>query len=202
MEHNQTKNNLRTACRGDGAWREGNDVDPALEDGFPSHGTICEAMEYFDFNPIQIERWNRLAKMDHPVSGTHYHDRWLGHPRGYRAVAISDHHLENEIVSLRELDRARTNSHVPFTPDGGSHYYARTFELGETSTDYDAHVLEREGVLGPHPIYNINPVAERHHPLVLLHATAREHFHALVVAALKTSGCCHKEHVLLGRVLN
>ena len=76
-------------------------------------------MEYFDFNPTMFEKWNRLARMEHPIPGTHYHFQWLGLPRDYRAVAVSDFQLENEIVTFRELDRARVNSHVPFTPDDG-----------------------------------------------------------------------------------
>ena len=95
-----------------------------------------------------------------------------------------------------------TTSYLPYTHDDWAHFYARTLELGETSREYDANVLGTEGVLRHHPTYNINPVAERHHPLVVLHATAREHVHAMVVAALKTSDCCHKDHVLVGRVFN
>ena len=53
-----------------------------------------------------------------------------------------------------------------------------------------------------HPTFHINPDGQIHHPMVLLHASAREHFHALVVAVLKTSDCCHNELVLLTRVLN
>ena len=37
---------------------------------------------------------------------------------------------------------------------------------------------------------------------MVLHAAAREHFHALLVAALKARDCCRREHVLLTRVVN
>ena len=53
-----------------------------------------------------------------------------------------------------------------------------------------------------HSTFNINPSPSRHHPLVVLHATAKEHFHALILAALKASDCCHREHVLFSRVVN
>ena len=106
------------------------------------------------------------------------------------------------MVGLRKLDRARIHLHVAYTPDGGSHYYLRTLELGECSTHYDAYLLERDDVFRLHPTFKYNPIVETNHPMVLLHATARDHFHALVVAALQVSDCCHKDSVLLNRVLN
>ena len=37
---------------------------------------------------------------------------------------------------------------------------------------------------------------------MVLYPSAKEHFHALVVAALKASDCCHREPQLLTRVAN
>ena len=86
-------------------------MDPKVEveHEFPTHGKICEAMEYFDFNPTMIEKWDRLARMDHPISGTHYYLQWLGYAKGYRAVVVSDFQLDDEVVALRGLDRARAD---------------------------------------------------------------------------------------------
>ena len=58
-------------------------------------------MEYFDFNPTMIEKWDRLARMDHPISGTHYYLQWLGHAKGYKAVVVSDFQLDDEVVAPR-----------------------------------------------------------------------------------------------------
>ena len=48
----------------------------------------------------------------------------------------------------------------------------------------------------------MNPIVDSHHPVLLTHSSARERFHAFLVAALKISDCCHKEHVLLSKVVN
>ena len=95
-----------------------------------------------------IEKWDCQAKMEHPVSWTRSHMLWLGYPRGFRAVATSDNHLDDEVVELRKLDGARINPHIPYTPDDGGYYYPRTLELGGCSNHYDVHLLERDGVLG------------------------------------------------------
>ena len=73
-EYNREKKNMRRAFSGEGVWNQGNDVDPKIEDNneFPTHGKICEAMKYFDFNPTMVNKWDQLARMDHPASGTHY----------------------------------------------------------------------------------------------------------------------------------
>ena len=103
-------------------------------------------MEYYGFNPNMIQKWDSQAKLGHPQSGTHSHLMWLGYPWGFRAVAIGDIHLDDDVVELRKLDRARINPRVAYTPDGGGHYYPRTLGLGECSTHYDAYLLERDGV--------------------------------------------------------
>ena len=158
-------------------------------------------MKYFDFNPTKIEKWERLARIAQPVSGSHYFFRWLGFPSGYRADTYSESQLDNSVVAERGLDGARTNPHIPHTPDDGEHYFQSTLALGETGTAYDANLLEQEGLLQHHLTFNINPEAERHHPLTLLFPTAREHVHELLVAALKASDCCHREPTLIQRVL-
>ena len=101
-------------------------------------------MTYFDFNPTKIEKWERLARIEQPVSGSHYFFRWLGFPIGYRADTYSESQLDNSVVAERGLDGARTNPHIPRTPDDGERYFQRTLALGETSTAYDANLLEQE----------------------------------------------------------
>ena len=124
---------------------------------------------------------------------------WLGYLCGFRAVVVSSFHVDDDVVELRKLDSARIYPHVAYTPDGGGRYYPRTLELGECSTHCDAYLLERDGVLRLYPTFNRNPIVETNHPMVLLHATARDHFHALVVAALQVSDCCHKDSVSLNK---
>ena len=87
-------------------------------------------MDYFDFNPTMIEKWDRLARMDHPISGTHYYLQWLGYAGGYRAAVFSDVQVDDEVLALRGLDRARFHSHIPYTPDEGETFYPRTLEIG------------------------------------------------------------------------
>ena len=53
----------------------------------------------------------------------------------------------------------------------------RTMEIEETTTVYDARVLEQEGKLRHHSTFNINTAPNRDHPLVVLYPTAKEHFH-------------------------
>ena len=106
---------MKRAFSGEGAWNQGNDVDPKLEDNdeFPTHGKICDSMRYFDYNPIMVSKSDQLSRMEHPASGSHYFFEWLGFPTGYRAVVESDRQLNEDIVALRGLDRARVDSHVP-----------------------------------------------------------------------------------------
>ena len=78
----------------------------------------------------------------------------------------------------------------------------RTMEIGQTSTAYDPNVLEEEGRLQFHLTFNFNPSPSRDHPLVVLYPTAKQHFHAFLLAALKVSDCCHKESTLLTKVAN
>ena len=54
-----------------------------------------------------------------------------------------------------------------------------------------------EGILALHPNSNLNPDVDVHHPVLLMYNSAREHCHALIVAALKIGDCCHKEKPLL-----
>ena len=70
-EFNRFDRNLRAASTGPGAWEQGHDVDPSGEDGSPSRGAVCRTMEYFDFKPTMIEKWDCLAKMEHP-HGIHF----------------------------------------------------------------------------------------------------------------------------------
>ena len=176
VAYNQSQMNSREDFTAPGAWKKGNDVDPNTGDAFPTRGNICEAIKYLDFNPTKIEKWKRLARIEQPVSGSHYLFRWLGFRSGYRADTYSESQLDNTVVAARGLDGARTKPHIPHTPDDGEHYFQRTLALGEPSTAYDANVLEQEGVLQHHPNFNINPVAEGDHPLTLLYPTVREHF--------------------------
>ena len=86
-------------------------------------------MDYFDFNPTMIEKWDRLARMDHPISGTHYYLHWLWYAGGYRAVVVVSYfQLDDEVVALRGLDRARVDSHMPYIPDDGETYDPRTLD--------------------------------------------------------------------------
>ena len=133
-----------------------------------------------------------------PTSLSHDHTTTTA---GLDFPAVTEPQLDNAVVAERSLDGARTNPHIPHTPDDGEHYFQRTLALGKPSTAFDAHVLEQEGVLQHHPNFNINPVAERHHPLTLLYPTAREHVHELLVAALTASDCCHREPSLIQRVV-
>ena len=77
-ESNQSHRDLRAAYSGDGAWEQGHDVDPAVECEPPSKGAVCSMMEYYDFNPIMIQKWDSQAELGHPQSGTHSHFMWLG----------------------------------------------------------------------------------------------------------------------------
>ena len=158
-------------------------------------------MTYFGYNPTMINKYDQISKMEHPASGSHYLFEWLGFPGGYRAIVESDRQLEDEIVALRCLDRARVDLHTPYSPDDGVTYMQRTMEIGQTSTAYDSWILDQEGRLQLHSTFNLNPSASRDHPLVVLYATAKEHCHAFLVAALKVSDCCHKEPTLLSRVV-
>ena len=83
--------------------------------------------------------------MMHPSSETSYFFAWLAYPHGYRSVVGSDRHFDDSIVALRGLDRARTTLHTPYTPDDGVTFVARTMDVGETTTVYDARILEQEG---------------------------------------------------------
>ena len=100
-------------------------IRPSGDDGSPSRGAVCRTMEYFDFNLTLIEKWDCQAKMEHAVSGTHSHMMWLGYPRGFRAAATSDNHLDDEVVELRKLDGARINPHITYTPDDGGYIMIR-----------------------------------------------------------------------------
>ena len=112
--YNREQKDMKRAFSGEGAWTKGNDVDPKLEDDeFPTHGKICDSTRYFDFNPTMINKWDQLSRMEHPVSGSHYFYEWLGFPKGHRDVVESDRQLNEDIVALRGLDRARVDSHVP-----------------------------------------------------------------------------------------
>ena len=196
-DHNQR--DLRKEFSGEGAWNHGNDIDPKLENNaeFPTHGKVCDTMKYVGFNIIFINKMDQVSRMDHPSSGSHYIFEWLGYPCGYRAIVESDRHLDDEVVALRGLDRARTTLLTPFTPDNGVTYITRTMEVGEASTAYDSWIPEQEGRLQHHSTFNLNAAPSRDHPLVVLYASAKEHFHQFLVAALKVSDCCHKEPTLL-----
>ena len=39
-------------------------------------------MEYYDFNPIMIQKRDSQARWGHPQLGTHSHLMWLGYPFG------------------------------------------------------------------------------------------------------------------------
>ena len=154
-------------------------------------------MKYFGFNPTKINKYDRLSRMAHPASGSHYFFEWLGIPGGYRAIVESDRQLDGDIVALSATDRARQDLHIPYFPDDGVIFITRTMEFCQTSTEYYPNVLEEEGRLRFHPTFNLNPSPSRDHPLVVFYPTAKQHFHALLVAALKVSDCCHKESTLL-----
>ena len=79
---------MKRAFSGEGAWNQGSGVDPKLEanDEYPIHGRLCDSMKYVDFNPAMINKWDRLSRMDHPTSGSHYYIELLGFPKVYRAV--------------------------------------------------------------------------------------------------------------------
>ena len=130
---------------------------------------FCDSMKYFDFNPTMINKWDQLSRMNHPTSGSHYYYEWLGFPKGYRAVVESDRHLNEDIVALSGLDRARVDSHVPYSPDAGETYLPRTFDIGQTSAEYDPLILEQEGRLQLPSTFNRNPAPSRDHPLVVLY---------------------------------
>ena len=82
---------MKRAFSGEGAWNQGNDVDPTLEANheYPIHGRLCDSMTYFDFNPTMINKWDQLSRMNHPTSGSHYYYEWFGFPQGYRVVVES-----------------------------------------------------------------------------------------------------------------
>ena len=102
----------------------------------------------------------------------------------------------------RKIDRVRANPTVAHTPDEGRSYYPRTLDIGECSTNYDAYKLEKDLV-----VFGIAPNLQsesnycNHHPVLLTHESAQDHFYALLAAALMISDCCHKEPVLLSRVV-
>ena len=156
---------MRRAFSGEGAWNRGNDVDPKVEvdNEFPTRGKICEAMDYFDSNPTMIEKWDRLDRMDHPISGTHYYFQWLGYSKkvtGLLSTVIFSL-VMRQVVALRGLDGARVDSHVTYSPDDGETYLPRTLEIGQTSTEYDSFALEQEGNLRLHSTFNIYPSPRR-----------------------------------------
>ena len=63
--------------------------------------------------------WDNLTKFKHPLSGVHPHHHWLGYPWGYRAMATSDGHLDENVMKERKIARVRVNPHIPNTPDNG-----------------------------------------------------------------------------------
>ena len=79
-------------------------------------------------------------------------------------------------MALRDLDRARADLHVPYSPNDGVTYMPRTMEIGQTSTDYDSWILEQEGKLRLHSTFNLNPPPSRDHPLVVLYLQQRSIF--------------------------
>ena len=135
---------LKSDFSGEGAWNQGNDIDPKLEknDDYPTHGKVCDTMKYFGFNPTKINKFAHLSRLPHPASGSHYFFEWLGFPGGYRAIVESDRQLDGDIVALSATDRARQDLHIPYSPDDGVTFITRTMEIGQTSTAYDQHVLE------------------------------------------------------------
>ena len=72
-DYDHDQKDLRRDFSGEGAWNQGNDVDPKLEDNdkFPTHGKVCDSMRYFGFNPTMINKYDQVSRMEHAASGLH-----------------------------------------------------------------------------------------------------------------------------------
>ena len=129
--YHETKD-LKSDFSWQGAWNQGSDIDPTLEenDDYPTHGKVCDTMKYFGFNPTKINKFDHLSRLPHPASGSHYFFEWLGFPGGYRAIVESDRQLDGDIVALSATDRARQDLHIPYSPDDGATFITRTMEKG------------------------------------------------------------------------
>ena len=57
--------------------------------------------------------------------------QWLGYSKGYRAVVSNDFQLDDEVVALRGLDRARVDLHVPYIPDDGETHLQEHLRLAK-----------------------------------------------------------------------